>query len=69
MVFNKSKKFVIPRIYIDNHLVELTDNVRLLGVLIDNRMTWKKHINYVTIRVRTVSFLFIKPLVFWSIKF
>ena len=43
--FSKSNKFVTPRVYINNHLVELTDNVRLLGVLIDNGMTWKKHIN------------------------
>ena len=34
MVFSKSNKFVIPRIYIDNHLIELTDNVRFFGVFI-----------------------------------
>ena len=42
VVFGKSNKFVIPRIYIDNHLVKLTDNVILLRVLIDNRINGKK---------------------------
>ena len=57
MVFSKSNKFVIPEVYINNHLVQLTDNVRFLG---DNRMTWKKHINYVFNKLRTVSFLIYK---------
>ena len=56
MVFSKSNKFVNPRIYIDNHLVELTDNVRFLRLLICNRMTQKKHINCVSNKLRTVSF-------------
>ena len=41
IVFSKSNKFVIPRLYSYNHLVKLTDNVRFLGVLIDNRINWK----------------------------
>ena len=60
MVFSRSNKFVIPRIYIDNHLVGLTENVRFLGVLIDNSMNWKKHRNYVSNKLRTVSFLIYK---------
>ena len=56
IVFSKSNKFVFPRIYIDNHLVEVSVNVGLLGVLIDNCMTWKKHIIFFSNWVRTVSF-------------
>ena len=57
MVFSKSNKFVIARVYINNHLVKLIYNVRFLGVLIDNHMTWKKRIHYVSNKLTTVSFL------------
>ena len=41
-------------LYIDNHLVELTNNVGLLGGLIYNPMTWKKHINHISNKLGTV---------------
>ena len=41
MVSSKSNKFVIPQQYIDNHLVELTDYVRFLGIIVNNCMPWK----------------------------
>ena len=60
MVFSKSKRPCIPRIHISNHQIELTDHVRFLGVFIDSRLTWKKHINYISTKLRTVSFLIYK---------
>ena len=43
MVFNKSDEFVIPRIYNDNHLVELTDNVRYSCEFLEEiyKLGWK----------------------------
>ena len=41
-------------LYIDNHLVELTNNVGLLGGIIYNPMTWKKHINHISNKLGTV---------------
>ena len=60
MVFSKSNKFVIPRIHIGNHLVELTDYFRFSWVLIDTRMIWIKNINYVFNKLRIVYFLMYK---------
>ena len=57
MVFNKIKARSMPSIYINNHKTELTDNVEFLGVFIDSHLNWKKHIRYVTSKLRTISFV------------
>ena len=45
MVFNKSNNFVISRSYIDNHLIELTDNVSSWElILIINNKNFKNSI-------------------------
>ena len=60
MVFNKSNKCIIPLTKIDKYLIELTNYVDYLRVLINNCMTLNKHINYVSNNLKIVSFLIYK---------
>ena len=60
MISSESKRPRISRIHINNYQIEITDHVRFLGVLIDSRLTWKNHINYISTKLRTVSFVIYK---------
>ena len=50
----------LPKIKIDDHLIELTECVKFLGVFKDSRLSWKEHINFVLTKLRKVSFLIYK---------
>jgi hypothetical protein len=41
---HKSKMVIPTTIEIDSHHVSVTDSFKLLGVLIDNDLTFKKHV-------------------------
>ena len=56
MVFSESKRPRIPRIHINHHQIEITNYIRFLVFFIDNRLAWKKHINYISTKSRTASF-------------
>ena len=47
MVFSKMKSSKNFKFSINNHLISKTDSIRFLGVYIDSRLTWKRHIEYV----------------------
>ena len=42
---------------INNHLISKTDSIKFLGIFIDSRLTWKRHIEYDSSKLRKVSFL------------
>ena len=39
--------------YINSHLLKNVNNQKLLGVIVDNRLLWSSHINYITKRIRS----------------
>ena len=59
MVFSKIKSSKNYKLSINNHLICKIDSIKLLGVFIDSRLT-KRHIKYVSSKLRKVSFLLYK---------
>ena len=47
MIFTSSKKVDKVNIEIDGHPIGQVDDTKFLGVFIDKKLTWKKHINYI----------------------
>ena len=52
MIFHPKQKNLpnhqIPNIIIDNQPVERVDSFKFLGVLIDENLTWNKHVNFIS---------------------
>ena len=49
MIFRKRKKDSLNvKLSIDGELINEVDQIKFLGVLIDNKLTWKQHIAYVS---------------------
>ena len=48
MFTNKNASKPILNISIDVHKIDETDHTKFLGVVIDNKLTWKNHISYIT---------------------
>ena len=49
MVFgNKNASKPDLHISIDGHSIDETDHTKFLGVIIDSKLNWKKHISYIT---------------------
>ena len=44
IVFTNKTKVNIPNITINNEKIEFVDNVKMLGITLDKRLNWKKHI-------------------------
>ena len=42
------------QIAIDGHNIDETDHTKLLGVIIDCKLNWKKHISYITGKIAKV---------------
>ena len=53
MLFRTRKKQVSQtfNLYIDNHLIEQTKEIRLLGVILDEVLSWKSHISYIANKI------------------
>ena len=52
MLFTKKRKDIpCISINIDGQPIDEVESTRFLGVHIDNRLTWKKHISYITGKV------------------
>ena len=49
MIFRKRKKDSLNvKLSIDGELINEVDKTKFLGVLVDNKLTWKQHIAYVS---------------------
>jgi len=48
-------KTKIPEIFFNNRPIPLTSHVKILGIIIDNKLTWKKHIAYATCKAERVT--------------
>lgn len=47
MYFNQSNTEILPDIYFNGEILEYVQNFKYLGVFIDNRLTFKPHIQYI----------------------
>ena len=53
MIFRKRKKDSFNvKLSIDGELINEVDKTKFLGVLIDNKLTWKQHIAYVSGKIK-----------------
>ena len=58
-----SKKRKIPvyfDIYIDSHIITKTSSVKFVGVYMDKNLNWKTQIDFVSSKLRKVSFMIFK---------
>ena len=77
MPFNHSKRDHIgpltrpTNIYvnIDNHEIELVDEFKLLGVTIDNKLTFESHIDNIISKVNSKSFTLLSNLKIFLLNF
>ncbi|GIY09282.1 retrovirus-related Pol polyprotein from type-1 retrotransposable element R1 [Caerostris darwini] len=54
-IIASSKKFShIPSLRINNHKITHSVNLKYLGVLIDSKLTWNAHLNYVKDKINKV---------------
>ena len=51
ILFTRKKTLTMPKLLINNNLVTFKSFVKMLGITLDNKLTWKLHIN--TIKERT----------------
>ena len=54
IVKNKNAAVSSFKLSINNNLIEETDNVKYLGVYLDNRLSWKIHIDMLTRKLSKV---------------
>ena len=47
-------------VYIDQVKLKHVETTTFLGVIIDNRLSWSQHINYIKIRLRKVLGFYVK---------
>lgn len=45
IIFTRKTKLETPIIRINNEKIDFVDNVKMLGITLDKRLTWKSHIN------------------------
>jgi ribonuclease HI len=48
LLITRNKKFNSPKIVMNGEEIKLQDNIKYLGVCIDQKLKWNKHIDYVT---------------------
>ena len=61
MIFRKRKKDSLNvKLSIDGELINEVDKTKFLGVLIDNKLTWKQHIAYVSGKIARGIVMIIK---------
>jgi hypothetical protein len=79
MIFGKRKKKdinYIPDIKIDSQTLEIVDETKFLGVILDSGLNWKRHINYTSTKIakaigilsKTKQFLNRKTLVLFCLS-
>jgi hypothetical protein len=56
LLITHKNKFKKPVIKLNNQLIELVDNIKYLGVYIDNKLSWNIHINYVIKKCTKLTF-------------
>ena len=47
LVLTRRRCFEKPRIYIDDHEIEIKNEIKYLGVILDTKLKWNKHIDFV----------------------
>ena len=60
LIFNKSKKKPKLNIFINNNLLKQQDKIKYLGILIDQKLNWKPHINKLKSNLSKTCFLLAK---------
>ena len=51
LIFNKKKESTLDKIMLNGQVLEEVDHAKYLGVLIDNKLNWKYHINAVNLKL------------------
>ena len=47
MIFTKTRQLPTPNFYMNGALLETVNSFRYLGVILDNKFTWRKHLTHV----------------------
>ncbi len=47
MLITRKTKYTIPIIKLNNNMIELKKEMKYLGLVIDSKLNWRSHINYV----------------------
>ena len=61
MIFRPRKKSlpITRQIIIENNVLEQVDNIKFLGVYIDQHLTWKTHVNFIAAKIsKSVGLLY-----------
>ncbi|KAH9416497.1 hypothetical protein DERP_014546 [Dermatophagoides pteronyssinus] len=47
MMVTKRRNFVLPDLFLNGHMINIVRCIKILGVLIDSKLTWNDHISYI----------------------
>ena len=60
MVLQNTKKITEFSIKIENHKIEQTNSYKYLGIVLDNKLSWQKHVIYLANKISRICGLFFK---------
>jgi hypothetical protein len=48
VLYTRNLKFSQPRIFLNGHQLKISQSFKYLGIIIDSKLSWRSHVNYIT---------------------